>query len=115
MPKAMKVFEIFDIVAVPFPYLERPIAQRRPALIIAPPRKFGGAGVAWVFMITSAANRRWPGDIDVDDLERAGLPVPSLIRPAKIATVESHILETRGVLAKHQHDDVRRAIHTYLG
>jgi mRNA interferase MazF len=39
-------------------------------------------------MITSAENRGWPGDVTVDNLEQAGLPAPSVIRTAKIATIE---------------------------
>ena len=39
-------------------------------------------------MITSAENRGWPGDVSVNDLELAGLPAPSVIRTAKIATIE---------------------------
>jgi mRNA interferase MazF len=42
----------------------------------------------WVAMITSAENRGWPGDVTVNDLEQAGLPAPSVIRTAKIATIE---------------------------
>jgi mRNA interferase MazF len=40
-------------------------------------------------MITSAENRGWPGDVPVNNLELAGLPAPSVIRTAKIATIES--------------------------
>jgi mRNA interferase MazF len=39
-------------------------------------------------MITSAENRGWPGDLTVDNLTQAGLPAPSVIRTAKIATIE---------------------------
>ncbi|HEX7002489.1 MAG TPA: hypothetical protein VF164_12425 [Trueperaceae bacterium] len=40
-------------------------------------------------MITSAENRRWPGDVDLEDrYTDAGLPAPSIIRTAKIATME---------------------------
>jgi len=40
-------------------------------------------------MIASAANRRWPDDLAIGDLKSAGLPAPSLIRTAKIATIEA--------------------------
>jgi mRNA interferase MazF len=40
-------------------------------------------------MITSAENRGWPDDVPVTNLEMAGLPSPSLIRSAKIATIEA--------------------------
>ncbi len=46
-------------------------------------------GLLWVMMITSAANRGWPGDVPVNNLAAAGLPVPSVIRTAKIATIEA--------------------------
>lgn len=39
-------------------------------------------------MVTSAANTRWPGDILVEDFETLGLPIPSVIRTEKIATLE---------------------------
>jgi len=42
----------------------------------------------WVLMITSAENRGWPGDVTIKNLEQAGLPAPSVIRSAKIATIE---------------------------
>lgn len=40
-------------------------------------------------MITSAANRGWLGDVEILDLEQAGLPAPSVVRSAKIATIET--------------------------
>ncbi len=43
----------------------------------------------WVVMITSAENRAWPGDVAITALSRAGLPAPSVIRPAKIATIDA--------------------------
>jgi mRNA interferase MazF len=39
-------------------------------------------------MITSAENGGWPGDVTVSNLEQAGLLAPSVIRTAKIATIE---------------------------
>jgi mRNA interferase MazF len=79
----MPRFEPWQIVAVPFPYVERPIQQRRPALIVA-----AGLGEArdllWVLMITAAANRRWPDDVEIDDHTAAGLPIPSVVRTAKL-------------------------------
>ena len=46
-------------------------------------------GLLWVLMITSAQNRGWPGDVAIANLAAAGLPVPSVIRTAKIATIEA--------------------------
>lgn len=85
----MPTFEQGDVVRVPFPYTDRPVRQHRPALVISR----GGIGheqqLLWVLMITSAENRPWPGDVDIGGrYADAGLPAPSIIRTAKIATIE---------------------------
>jgi mRNA interferase MazF len=67
--------------------------------VIAAPETIGDPALSWVLMITSAGNRGWPGDVMVSDLPAAGLPVPSLIRTEKIATIEVRDAETIGTLA----------------
>jgi mRNA interferase MazF len=80
----MPRFERWDVVAVPFPYVERPIQQRRPALVVA--ADLGGPhDLLWVLMITAAANPRWPDDVEIDNHDSAGLPIASVVRTAKIA------------------------------
>jgi mRNA interferase MazF len=88
------------MVRVPFPHADRPVRQRRPALVIAAPETTGGPGLLWVLMITSAQNRGWPGDVMVSHLPQAGLPVPLLIRTEKIATIEVREAETIGTLTR---------------
>jgi mRNA interferase MazF len=53
----------------------------------------------WVVMITSAQNRGWPGDVPVNNLAAAGLPAPSVIRTAKIATIEAADAAKLGAVA----------------
>jgi mRNA interferase MazF len=77
------------VIKVPFPYTDRPTRQRRPALIVSSPDLQRRHGLSWVLMITSAANRGWEGDVDIADITLAGLPVPSIVRTAKIATIDS--------------------------
>lgn len=53
----------------------------------------------WALMITSAENRGWPGDIPL--LERhaeCGLPVPSVVRTEKIATLDARHATALGIL-----------------
>jgi mRNA interferase MazF len=93
----MSRFEPWQIVAVPFPYVERPIQQRRPALVIA--ADLGASrDLLWVLMITAAANRRWPEDVEIDDHTAAGLPIPSIVRTVKIATIPASIARALGTL-----------------
>lgn len=94
----MPGFEAWDVVKVPFPYTDRPVRQRRPALIIGAGALTRAHGLVWVAMITSAENRGWPGDVEIDDLNEAGLPAPSVVRTAKIACIEGRDAERLGRL-----------------
>ena len=85
----MPGFRRGDVVKVPFPYTDRATRQSRPALVVAAGDLEVAHGLLWVVMITSAENRRWPGDVAISDLATAGLPAPSVIRTAKIATIEA--------------------------
>ena len=85
----MPTFERGDVVKVPFPYTDRATRQSRPALVVSTARLKNLHGLLWVVMITSAENRGWPDDVPVANLKMAGLPVPSLIRCAKIATIDA--------------------------
>lgn len=86
----MPTFEQGAVIRVPFPYTDRPVRQYRPALVVSSTGVGENQSLLWVLMITSAENRRWPGDVDVGERHREmGLPAPSLVRTAKIATIES--------------------------
>ena len=91
-------FEVWDIVKVPFPYTDRPIRQNRPALVIAAGELEAGHGLLWLAMITSAENRGWTGDVMIADLPAAGLPVPSIVRTARLATIEARDAQPLGKL-----------------
>lgn len=82
-------FRPFDVVSVPFPYADRAAEKRRPAVVVSTPDLEQDHGLLWLAMITSADNPSWSGDIDIPDLAPAGLPHPSVVRPAKLATLEA--------------------------
>jgi mRNA interferase MazF len=94
----MPHFEPWDVIAVPFPYVERPVQQRRPALVMTA-GLVGPLDLLWVLMITSAANPRWPEDVEIEDHERAGLPIASIVRTAKIATIEARAANRLGMIS----------------
>ena len=108
-------FDPFDIVVVPFPYADRLAEKRRPALVISN-RKLAAHGVVWVAMITSADNEPWPSDVAIADLTRAGLPAPSVVRPAKIACIEPNRIDRRvGRLDKAAARTVGQRLRGFLG
>jgi mRNA interferase MazF len=84
----MATFDQGDVVKVPFPYTDPSARQSRPALVVSSSLQ-EEHDLLWVVMITSAENRGWAGDVTITALARAGLPVASVIRPAKIATIEA--------------------------
>ena len=110
----MPTFEVWDLVKVPFPYTNRPVQQRRPALVVAIPRATGGPPLLWVLMVTSAANRGWPGDVGIIDPAAAGLPAPSLVRTAKIATIEGSDAEWLGKLPREDRTHIVEAMGSCL-
>ena len=106
--------EIWDLVKVPFPYTNRPVQQRRPALVVAAPDAAGAPELLWVLMVTSAANRGWSGDVLVSDLTEAGLPAASVVRVAKIATIEGRDAERIGSLPVADRTQVMAALRGSL-
>ncbi|MFH2115377.1 MAG: type II toxin-antitoxin system PemK/MazF family toxin [Spirochaetota bacterium] len=94
----MQIFEPRDVVTVPFPYTDRPVRERRPALIVSSGNLQTDHGLLWVLLITSQANRGWAGDVPVSDLVQSGLPAPSVVRTAKLATIEAKGAERIGIL-----------------
>ncbi len=96
----MANFKQGDVIKVPFPYTDRPTRQSRPALVVSVGGIEDTHGLLWVVMITSAENRAWPGDVPVKNLGVAGLPVPSVIRTAKLATIEASDATTLGSVSE---------------
>jgi mRNA interferase MazF len=111
----MQSYEPLDVLSVPFPYVERPVAQRRPAVVLSLPPSGNGHPLLWVMMITSLENRRWPGDILITDLGAAGLPEPSVIRLAKMVVIEAIAVERKGRLADADVASLRAGLQGLLG
>jgi mRNA interferase MazF len=111
----MAVFEQGDVVKVPFPYTDRSTRQSRPALVVSTLPQEDRHRLLWVVMITSAENRGWVGDVPVTDLELAGLPARSLIRTAKIATIDAADATKLGTISAASLRKVLDAIRRTLG
>jgi mRNA interferase MazF len=108
-------FTSFDVVLVPFPYADRLAEKRRPALVVSS-SKLSRFGLVWVTMITTAENGPWPSDVVISDLERAGLPAPSVVRTAKIACIDPARIDRRlGRLDKAAARHVSQQIRAFLG
>lgn len=104
-----------EVVVLPFPYSDMLAEKRRPAVVVSKPALERTHGVMWVAMITSAAGRARKDDVRVSQLQRAGLPVASVIRPSKLATIEpGRVLRTAGTLTRGDLYAVLEALRRYL-
>ena len=111
----MPSFDLGDVVRVPFPYTDRATRQHRPALVVSSPHSQAQHGLLWVLMITSAENRGWPNDVAIVDLDAAGLPVASVVRTAKIATIDVRDAQPLGKLRPRTRAEVMRHVAQTLG
>jgi mRNA interferase MazF len=96
----MASFDTWDVIKLPHPHNAETVQEYRPALVIGAGRIESAHGILWVLMITSAANPSWPADVSITDLRSAGLPAPSVVRCAKIATVTTNGAQKIGVLLR---------------
>jgi mRNA interferase MazF len=115
MPTSDARLEPGTAVRVPFPHTDAETRQRRPALIVAATGSKDEPFLLWVLMITSAAHRRWTGDVDVTDPASIGLLIPSVIRTAKIATVETARADPLGTVPAETFAAVRAELARCLG
>ena len=88
MPTSERKFKRGDIVVVPFPYSDQLAEKRRPALVVSGHRFSSRTGYLWVVMITSTTHQALPDDVALEHI-KAGLSKASVIRVAKIATIEA--------------------------
>jgi mRNA interferase MazF len=96
----MVTYKTFDIVVVPFPFVDSNKSKRRPAIILSSDKNFNSSVSHSVMaMITSARNVPWPLDVPIKDLSASGLPKPSVIRMKFFTLDHRLILEKIGSLA----------------
>ena len=108
-------FNAFDVVVVPFPFTDKTTSKRRPALILSDAEAFNlQVGQAVMAMITSAKKSDWPLDIDIQDLDSAGLPAPSMIRMKLFTLDEKLVIRKAGKLGKTDQKKVIEALRLLL-
>ncbi len=113
--ETVSVFAPFDVVVVPFPYTDRLAEKKRPAVVVSAPDVSAKYGLVWLLMVTSADNPAWECDVIVKDLKAVGLPAPSRVRTAKIATADAaRIIAKIGRLSPDDEDAVMKKLKDLL-
>ncbi len=83
-----------EIVLVKFPFSDLETSKKRPALVMSRSDLTEKVGVVTIAMITSKMEGlRFPGDCKIGDWESAGLLHPSLVRLAKMATIDADLVD----------------------
>lgn len=111
MKKHIKTYDSFDVVLVPFPFIDQSDTKKRPALVLSSSDHFNvKIGASALAMITTSSHNPWPLDIHILDLEAAGLPAPSIIR-MKLFTLDHRlIIKKLGTLDKTDQQSVAKSL-----
>ena len=105
----------WDIVIVPFPFVDADVEKMRPAVIVSRDDLLQRHDMAWLAMITSTLIAPWNSDITVEAVASTGLLRPSRIRIAKISTIDrQRIVRRVGSLAATDAKKVTAALKRWL-
>ena len=106
----------WDVVAVPYPFVEGTEAKRRPALIVSTDTLHERHGVYWAAMITTASAGTRIDDIPIMDLQVAGLPAECVIRLSRLATLgDAQISRRLGTLTARDRRSVLGLLKLFAG
>jgi mRNA-degrading endonuclease toxin of MazEF toxin-antitoxin module len=83
-----------DVVLVRFPFADLATTKKRPALVLTATTRSPRYRLATLAMITSQVEAlKLEGDVALKDWKAAGLLHPSLLRLAKVATVDAELVD----------------------
>lgn len=109
-------FEALDVVVVPFPFTDRTASKRRPALVLSDSRAFNNpSGQLVLAMITSKKNPPRPLDVEITDLNSAGLPTSSVVRMKLFTLDRQLILRGAGALGEEDGRKIAKAVDALMG
>ena len=108
------ICDFADVVVVPFPFVDRPITKRRPALVLSGELFNAGNGHSILAMITTAARTNWPSDIELSARADAGLDHRSVVRWKLFTLPNDLIVRQLGKLAGKDKAAVVRAARATL-
>lgn len=94
----MVIYKALDVVVVPFPFTDRPVTKRRPAVVVSAAH-FNTAHPHKVLAMITSATARWPSDVVLQDWQDAGLSVACRVRFKLFTLDDSLIVSKAGALS----------------
>ncbi len=110
----MPIFEPFAVVRVPFPFTDRAVQRRRPAVVLSDPEFQRGSAHLLLAMITTARRSCWPLDWPIQDVAAAGLNQACCVRFKLFSLDERLVLGQLGRLAGHDCSGVGATLRRLL-
>lgn len=107
MTNFTQIFKLYSVVAVPFPFTDKDYTKKRPALVISHEEYQEHTHHCVLAMITSAKQSQWVNDVLIQDIEIAGLPGLSILRPKLFTLDERLILRELGQLSERDRESVK--------
>lgn len=111
-------FRRWDVISVPFPFVEGHATKRRPALVVSSDAFHRAHRACFGAMITTARQMRdvRADDIEIADLGAAGLQQPCVIRVARLATFEwGGQIRRVGALHRGERQGVATLLQRWVG
>ena len=107
------IYDQWDVVVVPFPFIDRQGVKKRPALVFSN-IDFNGNGHTVLTMITTKGHIPWPGDSEIEEYSMAGLNLPCQVR-LKVFTLDNRLLLKKiGRLTENDSNKVKKNLHHYF-
>ncbi len=110
----MLISEPFAVVRVPFPFTDRAVQRRRPAVVLSHPDFQRGSAHLLLAMITTARRSCWPLFWPIRDLAAAGLNQGCCVRFKLFSLDERFLLGQLGQLAAMDRRGVRANLRRLL-
>ena len=105
----------WDVVVVPYPFIDVGEVKNRPALIVSSDALHQPHGVYWIVMITTARAGQQREDIAITDRARVGLSEDCVIRVKRLTALsESQISRRLGAISTRDRNAVAALLKKYL-
>ncbi len=112
----MTTYSYGDIVLVPFPFTDQSAIKKRPAVIISSDEYNRNRPDIILMAVTSQMRSAdFYGDLTVKQWQKAGLLMPSVIKPICTTIEKPLVLKTLGRLQKQDMADLDEALQTTFG
>ena len=107
-------YKPYQIVVVPFPFVDKQANKRRPAVILSSSSFIASHAHLLLAMITTSQKHAWESDVVITDWKTAGFHLPCIIR-FKLFTLDTdNVLQTIGSLSQLDQDKVKFSLKNHL-